>query len=36
MRIPLGPGLSIALYPIVRTGRDGPLVTQYRTFVVRD
>jgi len=36
MRIPIAPGLSIALYPITRSGRDGPLVTQYRTLVVRD
>jgi hypothetical protein len=36
MRIPVAPGLSIALYPITRSGRDGPLVTQYRTLVVRD
>ena len=36
MRIPVAPGLSIALYPITRSGRDGPLVTQYRTVVVRD
>jgi len=36
MRIPVAPGLSIALYPITRSGRDGPLVTQYRTMVVRD
>lgn len=36
MRIPFAPGLSIALYPITRSGRDGPLVTQYRTLVVRE
>lgn len=36
LRIPVAPGMSIALYPIARQGRDGPLVTQYRALVVRD
>ncbi len=34
-RIPLGDGGAIALYPITRPGRDGPLVTQYRVTVTK-
>jgi hypothetical protein len=35
MHIPVAPGWTLTLYPIVRAGRDGPLVTQYRVFVIR-
>jgi len=35
VRIPLGTGAAIALYPISRPGRDGPLVTQYRVTVTK-
>ena len=33
IRIPLTAGGVIAVYPISRAGRDGPLVTQYRVTV---
>lgn len=35
VRIPLGAGGAIALYPISRPGHDGPLVTQYRVTVTK-
>jgi hypothetical protein len=35
VRIPLSAGGAIALYPILRPGRDGPLVTQYRVTVTK-
>ena len=35
VRIPLSTGGAIALYPISRAGRDGPLVTQYRVTVTK-
>ena len=35
VRIPLGSGGAIALYPISRPGHDGPLVTQYRVTVIK-
>ena len=35
IRIPLSAGSAIALYPIARQGRDGPLVTQYRVTVTK-
>jgi hypothetical protein len=35
VRIPVSTGWAIALYPISRTGRDGPLVTQYRVTVTK-
>ena len=35
VRIPLSAGGVIALYPIARPGRDGPLVTQYRVTVTK-
>lgn len=35
IRIPVSTGWAIALYPITRTGRDGPLVTQYRVTVTK-
>jgi len=35
VRIPLGSGGEIALYPISRPGHDGPLVTQYRVTVIK-
>jgi hypothetical protein len=35
VRIPLSTGGVIALYPISRAGRDGPLVTQYRVTVTK-
>ena len=36
LRIPLDSGLgTIRLYPVVRQGRDGPIVTAYRADVVR-
>lgn len=34
-RIPVSSGWAIALYPITRAGRDGPLVTQYRVTVTK-
>lgn len=35
VRIPLGAGGAIALYPMSRPGHDGPLVTQYRVTVTK-
>jgi len=35
VRIPVSTGWAIALYPITRPGRDGPLVTQYRVTVTK-
>ena len=35
VRIPLTAGGVIAVYPISRAGRDGPLVTQYRVIVTK-
>ena len=35
VRIPVSTGWAIALYPIPRPGRDGPLVTQYRVTVTK-
>jgi len=35
IRIPLSAGVVIAVYPISRAGRDGPLVTQYRATVTK-
>jgi hypothetical protein len=35
IRIPVSAGWAIALYPMTRTGRDGPLVTQYRVTVTK-
>jgi hypothetical protein len=34
-RIPVSAGWAIAVFPIARPGRDGPLVTQYRVIVTK-
>lgn len=35
VHIPLSSGGAIALYPLARVGRDGPIVTQYRVTVTK-